>query len=143
MELILTSTDFDANSTEGILSIEGDSFHCFTLELPFTDGSPGSAIPAGRFPVVLQPSPKFEGSDDPWVQNYAAAMPHINEIPGRSLIMIHWGNEPHNTEGCVLVGETKGADFIGSSRSAFAQLYSLIRDSAAAGDCFITIKRDR
>jgi Family of unknown function (DUF5675) len=147
MELFLTSTDFDDVSTQGNLSAvtnTGDvTFRCFTLELPFTDGLPGSAIPAGRFQVVFQPSPKFERSTDPWVQKYAVAMPHIIDIPNRSLIMFHWGNDVDNTDGCVLIGNTKGKDFIGSSRAAFVEFYSAIFDSVNAGQCFVTVKRDR
>jgi Family of unknown function (DUF5675) len=143
MELVLTSLKFDAVSTEGQLLVDDHVFSCYTLELPYTDGSVGTAIPAGRFPVVLSPSPKFEKSTDPWVQKYANRMPHVVDIPGRSLIMIHWGNSAVDTDGCVLVGETQGQDFIGSSRAAFAQLYAFIAQEASVGNCWLTVRRDR
>src|SRR5260370_38332445 len=126
MELVLSSAIFDSVATEGTFGVVDTPWKVYALELPYIDGLSGSAIPAGRFPIELQPSPKFETSQDPWVKKYAGAMPHINSIPSRSLIMIHWGNDSHNTDGCVLVGKTQGIDFIGHSREAFAELYSVI-----------------
>lgn len=138
MEMTLNRTSFDDKSTEGSLSIEG-SFQCYTLELPNVDGKPGSCIPQGRYKVVLAPSPKFIGSADPWVQEYANQMPHLEDIPGRSLIMIHWGNDPSNTEGCILVGNSQSTDFIGNSRAAFSNLYDQIQAPAGNGECWITV----
>src|SRR6267142_461947 len=141
MELLLRTTRVDTLSTEGKLTTPEASFQFYTLELPEADGLPGSAIPAGRYPIVLLPSPKFLASADPWVKRYAGAMPHLINIPGRSDIMIHWGNTGHDTNGCILVGKTQGIDFIGSSRQAFAELYFLLNNSVLADDCFITVQR--
>jgi len=138
MEMTLTRTNFDDKSTQGSLSIEG-AFQCYTLELPNVNGEPGSCIPQGRYKVVLAPSPKFMTSSDPWVQEYAGQMPHLEDIPGRSLIMIHWGNDPSNTEGCILVGESQSEDFIGSSRGAFSDLWDEIEVPASNGECWITV----
>lgn len=151
MELLLSTIEHDSLSTQGALEIDG-VFECYTLELPIKDGLPGSAIPPGRYPIRLYPSPKFLSSSDPWVQKYAAEMPHIDDIPNRSLIMFHWGNfagdlpwtpevEHSNTEGCVLVGKSRGRDFIGGSRVAFASLYQKIYTAAKNDDCFVTIVR--
>lgn len=141
MELGLTTTLMDAIATQGMLDIEG-VFECYTLELPYSDGSVGGAIPAGRFPVIPQPSPHFleVGRTDDWVAQYAGKMPHII-IPDRSLIMFHPGNFVSNTKGCVLVGESKGMDVIGSSRPAFAALFRKIYSPMLAGNCFVTVTR--
>lgn len=138
MEMTLNRTMFDGQCTEGSLSI-GGQFQCYTLELPNKDGKPGSCIPQGRYRVVLAPSPKFESSPDPWVQQYAGQMPHLEDIPGRSLIMIHWGNDAGNTEGCILVGKDQSLDYIDSSRAAFMDLYEEIQADASNGDCWITV----
>lgn len=117
-------------STQGKLFGDG-AFLAYTLELPMKDGLPGSAIPAGTYPIEMAPSPKFLelAQQDPWWATYANAMPHIIDIPGRSLIMIHPGNYPTETEGCILVGETRGINVIGTSRLAFSKLYSLIQEA--------------
>lgn len=128
MELELQRIKFDTASCEGFLLVDGES-GLFTLELPVKDGLPGSAIPQGRYPVVVTFSPKFDRD-----------MPLLTDIPGRSEIRIHWGNDPHDTEGCILVGKTLGHDFIGSSRLAFNELWAKIEAPARAGECFITVK---
>jgi hypothetical protein len=108
--------------TLGALYIDNASQGVFTLE-------PGSAqgkgpIPAGIYQVVLLPSPHFEASEDPWVKQYASKMPHLVDVPNFTSVMIHWGDLPENTEGCVLVGNIRiSATEIGDSRRAFATLY--------------------
>src|SRR5882724_4436104 len=112
-----------------MLYIEGTSSHeCYTLELPNKDGKPGSCIPQGTYKVILNHSPKFSGDrtfDELTARmGLLPLMPEIVGIPGRSNIRIHWGNDPSNTEGCILLGETRSEDFIGESRAAFASFYA-------------------
>ena len=141
MELALTTMQMDAFATSGMLDIDA-LFECYTLELPYIDGSIGGAIPAGRFQIKPQPSPHFlrVGQTDEWVAQFADKMPHII-IPTRSLIMFHWGDFVKDTKGCVLVGQSKGIDVIGSSRPAFAQLFRKIYQPMLDGNCFLTVSR--
>lgn len=149
MELYLKTAKMTDISTEGELSIE-DAFECYTLELPVRDGLPGSAIPAGRFQIEIAPSPKFiaemqnYGLPLPYrqfVANYANEMPHIIGIPGRSLIMFHWGNTPEQTLGCVLTGMSAGVNEVEHSQQAFAAFYPKIYAEAKAGNCWVTVTR--
>lgn len=133
MNLILTRDRLDAGSTEGVLTIDGEH-ECFTLELPVKDGKPGSAIPPGKYLIVIAGSPKFLRSADVWVQRFADTIPHIIGIPDRSDILIHWGNDVADTEGCVLVGQTRGDDFVGSSRAAFEALHAKLMAARASGE---------
>jgi len=129
MKLTLQRLFFTQRSTCGELFIDSQTQRfCYTLELPVKDGLPGSAIPPGTYQIELAPSPKFHLSNDPWVERYADAMPHIIDIPKRSLIMIHWGNAPENTDGCILVGNLHDLDTVGDSRAAFEKLYPLLAD---------------
>ena len=127
MQLTLRRDSLDAKSTQGELFVD-DVFCCYTLELPVIDGRPGSAIPPGTYPVIITPSPKFQRE-----------MPLLLGIPGRSAIRIHWGNDDTDTEGCILVGETRSTDFIGRSRMAFDVLWAKLEGPARAGDCSITV----
>jgi hypothetical protein len=123
MDLRVIRDVLDQKATEGDF-IVNDAFECYTLELPVKDGLPGSAIAPGIYEVTLEPSPKFTASHDPWVQKYASLIPHINGIEKRSHILIHWGDFPENTEGCILVGRKRGMDFLSQSRSAFEALHA-------------------
>ncbi len=139
MELLLRRLWLTQRSTCG--QLEAESLKLFTLELPVRDGKPGSAIPPGRYPIRLLASPRFMqvGIRDEWVATYATRMPHIVDIPGRSLIMIHWGNFPEETEGCILVGMEHAPDAVVNSRQAFTMLYEKIA-ACQDEDCWITIE---
>lgn len=144
MELTLQRIFFNNLSTCGELVVSGDprSPMFYTLELPVKDGLPGSAIPPGRYRIELAPSPKFldAAQHDPWVEIYASQMPHIIGIPNRSLIMLHWGNTPENTDGCILVGLLHELNEVGESRKAFEQLFDIIGEPARAGECWINVQ---
>lgn len=133
MELTLTRTTLDSNCTQGDLLVNG-TFECFTLELPVKDGLPGSAIPPGKYLIALAGSPKFLSSTDVWVQRFAETIPHLLGIPNRTNILIHWGNDAKDTEGCILVGDSLAADFIGNSRKAFEELHAMLIGARRAGE---------
>lgn len=139
MDILLNRMWYTPRSCCGQLEV--DDLTLFTLELPVRDGLPGSAIPPGRFPIRMLSSPKFmhAGLSDKWIEQFALLMPHII-CPPRTEIMIHFGNEPENTHGCVLVGMTHEPDYIGDSRKAFAALYDKLFHPAMIGDCWIVIE---
>lgn len=98
---------------------------CHTLELPVRDGLPGSAIPIGLYPVANRFSHKFGRN-----------VPHVDGIHARSDILFHWGNQPENTEGCILVGKdwvVNNPCWIGESRKAFEELYRAFTAALNAG----------
>jgi hypothetical protein len=103
-------------------------FECYFLTLPKGDGLPGSAIPAGTYPVTLAPSPKFIqlAQKEPWFLPYMNTIPHVNDIPNRSDILIHVGNSAKDTDGCILVGLSLSGNWLSGSRTAFANLHDLL-----------------
>ena len=59
-------------------------------------------------------------------------------VPGRTFILIHWGNYWRGTLGCILVGEGTFADGDGEpavshSRDTYARIYPQIVDLADEG----------
>ena len=63
------------------------------LELPDRDNQRNiSRIPSGTYQCSLRWSEKYD-----W--HY-----HINNVPNRSLILMHFGNYYTDTRGCILVG---------------------------------------
>jgi len=125
LKLTLERKLMNETCTIGELYVE-NVIECHTLELPVRDGLPGSAIPTGIFLVANRVSPRFGRN-----------VPHIDGIPNRSNILIHWGNDEANTEGCILVGRTwtpANPCWIGESRLAFDALYEKIAAAFSAGD---------
>lgn len=127
MLLTLTRTDYTDNSTIGELSIDGE-FYCYTLEdVRRPDGvkvKGQTAIPAGTYDVLLTYSPK-----------YGKIMPLVANVPMFEGIRIHSGNDKDDTEGCILVGRTKAADFIGESKLAFSSLFLKMGEAIARDEC--------
>ena len=111
MKLVVQRDTFTVNSTSGELSID-ETFFCYTLE-PRSDRSEGKpyCIPVGTYPIALLESPRF-----------GMVTPHVLDVPGFSEIEIHPGNFPGDTEGCCLVGGSRGVDFVGGSRRVFSGL---------------------
>jgi hypothetical protein len=130
MELLLKRVAFTGKSTIGELSIDGE-FFCHTLEDVVRQGPKvygKTAIPAGTYEVIIDFSKHFKKK-----------MPHILNVPGFEGIRIHTGNKAEDTEGCILLGLTKGPDFIGRSRDAYAKFFNLLEAGLEEGKVFITI----
>ncbi len=102
MEIILQRIAKRKSYTIGKLSI-GGTYFCDTLEPTWRDYQHGaykvkgrSAIPEGRYAVVISYSPKLKQ----W-------LPILLGVPNFSGIRIHAGNTATDTEGCILVGKNK------------------------------------
>lgn len=85
---------------------------CDTLEPQWRDYAKGarkikgkSAIPEGRYPVVITYSPTFKK----W-------LPLLVNVPMFEGIRIHAGNTVEDTKGCILVGENLKKGMVLNSR---------------------------
>lgn len=92
----------------GVLSIDGNSFGCFTVE------NLQDSIPAGYYPVEFTYSPEFN-----------ATMPLI-DVPNRTAIRIHPANYPKQLLGCIAVGDKEEPDAVDDSRNTFNILNKII-----------------
>lgn len=111
MQLTVHRFLFTDKSTIGSLDLNGVWF-CYTLEPPTLEGDvKPRAIPPGTYPLRMLPS-----------QRFGHLMPHVCEVPGFSAIEIHPGNYPNDTQGCLLVGRTKGTNAVFQSDLAFNEL---------------------
>lgn len=99
-------------ATLGVLFVDG-VFECFTLEDELRAVKiPGeTAIPAGRYAVKLTHSPRF-----------GRVLPEVLNVPNFTGVRIHAGNRKDDTEGCLLVGEHRGDNWIGNSQLALGKL---------------------
>lgn len=114
-------------STIGELLIDG-VFECYTLEDVEREVKVKSetAIPKGTYKVIINQSNRFK-----------RLLPLLLNVPNFEGVRIHSGNSNHDTEGCILVGQTRGKDYIGKSRKAFDKLFKKMQ---AAKDITITIQ---
>jgi len=112
-----------------------DDFKCFTLEDRVR--STGikikgkTAIPPGIYEIGLIFSPKF-----------SKIIPRLLHVPGFNGILIHPGNTPENTDGCILVGKIYDPEVpnqILESRLAFNDLMDRLEKQSKQGIIFINI----
>lgn len=136
MELILKRTSCRDTFTDGRLYVDGQ-YYCDTLEPPFDplrareEGSK-CAIAFGRYRVVNGLS-----------RRYQRLMPMLCEVPGRRGILVHPGNEPRHSEGCILVGRARCAGLLSDSRRTFDDLHQRIAHCYALREAvWITIQAD-
>ena len=111
--LLLIRDTFTDKSTIGKLYFDGE-FYGHTLELPWKDNEKRvSCIPKGVYEVKKRHT---EAS------KYKYEHLHILDVDNRELILMHIGNYPKNSKGCILLGNTRALNFVGESRKAFYKL---------------------
>jgi hypothetical protein len=119
MKLHLKRLHKTDKSTIGELTIDG-KFECYTLEDIERDVKIKSetAISKGTYKVIINQSNRFK-----------RLMPLLLNVPNFEGVRIHAGNTNHDTEGCILVGRTRGVDFIGQSRKAYDSLFKKMQEA--------------
>ncbi|MDQ3185469.1 MAG: DUF5675 family protein [Pseudomonadota bacterium] len=129
MELRVERTGFSEGSTIGKLYVN-DQFECYTLEdkVRPVKIKGKTAIPAGRYEVVINHSQRFN-----------RLLPLFLNVPNFEGVRIHAGNTAADTEGCILVGETKDVGFIGQSKPAFERLFNKLKAASETEKIFMEI----
>ena len=135
MKAVITRDKLQEAQTLGTLVLKDDEgnklFSCKTLELPWLDNKRNeSCIPLGDYKVAPRQSARYN-------KHY-----HIQDVPGRSFVLIHIGNFNTQTKGCILVGEkladinADGYKDVTSSKATLKKLLAL-----APGGFDLEIKR--
>lgn len=103
-----------------------------------------TSIPFGRYEVELNvKSPKYSNfAKYPWAKPYGGFLPRLKNVNGFEGILIHVGNTPKDTLGCILVGYNTIKGQLTNSRKAFAFLMDkyLIPARKRGENVWITIK---
>jgi hypothetical protein len=112
--LLIIRDEFTDKSVLGKLYLNGE-FYGHTLELTWKDNKKSvSCIPKGVYEA------RKRSGDESGKYKYQHI--EILDVPDRSLILIHVGNFPKNSKGCLLLGNTRAFNFVGDSRKAFYRL---------------------
>ncbi len=113
------------------------SFLCYTLEdeARTTKKWGETRIPAGTYKLTLRAEGGFHSR---YLAKFGAefhkGMIYVNEVPNFEYILWHIGNDDDDTAGCLLVGKTSQDNFIGSSTTAYKEIYPPIRDAILNGE---------
>ena len=150
MKLLLERITKKDGYTIGRLSIDGTYF-CDTLE--DTDRGLTSdmtieeilkikvagktAIPTGTYRLTLSvQSRKFLGKEQ--YSFCHAYLPRLISVPGSEGVLIHIGNYPKDTDGCILVGRNTTPGAVMESTKTFKTLYEKLQ--TYTGSIWITIR---
>jgi hypothetical protein len=126
--LLLIRDSFSDKAVIGKLYLNSE-FYGHTLELAWKDNQKRvSCIPKGVYEVKKRHTQKSK---------YKYEHLHILDVPDRELILMHIGNYPKNSKGCILLGNTRALNFVGDSRKAF---YKLMYDLGSFEEIELVIK---
>lgn len=87
----------------------------YVLELPVISGGKGEGINPGIYPVKITYSPKF-----------SRLMPLVQNVPGRSGIRWHPGQDWKSTIGCLIPGFEFSETKIKASNIAYESVYTVM-----------------
>ena len=131
MEIEVKRHAFNPTYTIGKMYVDG-KYLCDTLEDVVRKGPKvmhETAIPAGRYEVILNKSPRF-----------GKVLPRLLNVPGFDGILIHSGNTSKDTSGCILVGQNKEVGRVINSQATMTKLMALLEPATKKGRIFITVK---
>lgn len=127
MKLALHRCWLTQSATVGKLLVD-EVFEAFTLEdryrpPPEPKVPRETCIPVGTYGVRLVLSPRFQ-----------VVMPRLQDVPGFEGVLIHPGNTPSDTEGCILVGREREHERVLGSRDAYRALFARLEAAQARGE---------
>lgn len=112
--------DVSDTCIRGRLWIGGSVFHI--LERPWVNNERNvSCIPAGQYSVSYLERSASGKYRNVW---------HVEDVPGRSGVLIHTGNVVSHSRGCLIIGKRRGLlqgqPAVLNSRTALVELNSLL-----------------
>lgn len=124
----LEDTDRGLKSTDDLISLKAAKVKSKT------------AIPTGKYKVTLKvQSPRFKEKSQ-----YAfcsGRLPRLIDVPAYDGVLIHIGNKPEDTDGCLLVGQNKVKGQVINSTVTFKKLYEILSKSDKSNEeIYITIE---
>lgn len=86
-----------------------------------------TAIPTGRYMVTLKvKSPKYSLRKQ--YDFCGGYVPRLVNVPAYEGVLIHIGNYPKDTEGCILVGKNTKVGAVLESAATFQKLYAILKE---------------
>ena len=137
MKLLNLRYNTEENYTDGILFVN-DKFVCYTLEDGHRDVKVWgeTRIVDGTYKLVLRTEGGFHNRYKARYGSGHKGMLWVTDVEGFEYILIHVGNSPRDTAGCLLVGDEPVRDkaLIVGSRNTYEDIYPEIADAIESGE---------
>lgn len=92
-----------------------------------------TAIPTGEYTIDMHTvSPTFKNR--PWAKQYNGIVPRLLDVKGFGGVLIHVGNCPEDTNGCVLVGDNKVKGQVINSTATFHKMMAKLIEADNRGE---------
>lgn len=105
-----------------------------------------TAIPAGTYELKLRRFGGFHKKYSKLFKQYHKGMLEITKVPNFTDVLIHIGNFPKDTDGCLLIGEyavlDKNTPAIYDSKNSYFYFYQKIMPLVESGQVLITFKNE-
>ena len=99
-----------------------------------TQAKPVKVIPTGTNDIAMNvTSPKYSASAWYW-KLCQGKVPRLLNVPGWEGVLIHTGNNPLQTAGCVLVGKNTKVGELTESKATFEKLYKKMKAAYDKGE---------
>lgn len=123
MKLLQTRLIYNDDSTVSVLEVIQNNirkFNCYILEDRVREEGlkiyGRTAIPAGTYKIEISHSPR-----------YNRLMPRLLDVPMFDGILMHWGNDDKDTDGCLLTGESVyNNNYLYYSRRAWEVVFKML-----------------
>jgi len=117
-------------------------FLCYTLEDGYRKVKvPGETrIPGGKYEIRFRKVGTHHKRYAAGFSDIHKGMLELQDVPGFKYILVHVGNYPRDTSGCILVGSIAGDGIVSNSTNAYRAIYPAIAGALEAGEkVFITV----
>ena len=123
---------------EGVIGIlkNGSKFLAYTLELEWRDNQRRkSCIPKGTYEIAYRDFGGYYNRYNERFDNHKKGVLELQNVKDRSAILIHIGNRPKDTLGCILVGSEADTNksIIYQSKKAYIEVYAQAKKVLDAG----------
>lgn len=124
-----------------ICTLEDSDRNLMRGSLPYEKKYGMTAIAAASYRLDLKtPSPRF--SNNSFYRTVCGGrLPRLVDVPLFSGILLHCGNAPQDSHGCILVGINKRKGMVTSSKNVFKYLYDTVFKPHINDDFYINIIR--
>lgn len=141
----------DGVSTSGMLyGLTANDFICAVLEDAYHENKiwGQTRIPDGMYRLGWHASPRFDASYRKIVSAFGApyrGMIEVQDVPGFTGVLLHRGNKPSDTDGCLLCGErvlhAGGGYYIppGESAEGFKRAYVTLGNAMMQAETWLHV----